>query len=47
MAQTLDTRDSAFEARFEALLGMKRESSADVNAAVARIIAAVRRALGG
>ena len=42
MAQTLDTRDSAFEARFEALLGMKRESSADVNDAVARIIAAVR-----
>jgi len=42
MAQTLDTRDSAFEARFEALLGMKRESSADVNDAVAKIIAAVR-----
>ena len=42
MAQTLDTRDSAFEARFEALLGMKREASADVNDAVARIIAAVR-----
>jgi len=42
MAQTLDTRDSDFEARFEALLGMKRESSADVNEAVAKIIAAVR-----
>jgi len=42
MAQSLDTRDGAFEARFEALLGMKRESSADVNAAVAEIIARVR-----
>ncbi len=42
MVQTLDTRDSAFEARFETLLGMKRESSADVNEAVAKIIAEVR-----
>ena len=42
MAQILDTRDAAFEARFEALLGMKRESSADVNGAVAAIIARVR-----
>lgn len=42
MAQTLNTRDDAFEARFEALLGMKRESSADVNEAVAKIIARVR-----
>ena len=41
MAQTLDTRDDAFEARFEALLGMKRESSAEVNDTVARIIASV------
>lgn len=42
MAQMLDTRDGAFEARFQALLGMKRESSADVNDAVAKIIASVR-----
>lgn len=42
MAQMLDTRDGAFEARFQALLGMKRESSIDVNDAVAKIIAAVR-----
>ena len=42
MAQMLDTRDGAFEARFQALLGMKRESSTDVNDAVAKIIAAVR-----
>ena len=31
MAKTLDTRDSDFEERFTALLGEKRESSADVN----------------
>jgi len=42
MAQTLDTRDGDFEARFTALLGEKREQSADVNAAVAKIIARVR-----
>jgi histidinol dehydrogenase len=42
MAQMLDTRDGTFEARFQALLGMKRESSADVNDAVAKIIASVR-----
>ena len=42
MAQILDTRDDAFAARFEALLGMKRESSADVNETVAKIIADVR-----
>jgi len=42
MVQTLDTRDGTFAARFEALLGMKRESSADVNDAVAKIIADVR-----
>jgi histidinol dehydrogenase len=42
MVHTLDTRDADFEARFEALLGMKRESSADVNNVVAAIIARVR-----
>jgi len=42
MVQMLDTRDDAFEARFKALLGMKRESSADVNDVVAKIIADVR-----
>ena len=42
MAQSLDTQDAGFEARFEALLDMKRESSADVNAAVAAVIARVR-----
>ncbi len=42
MAQTLDTREDDFTARFETLLGMKRESSSDVNDAVAAIIADVR-----
>jgi histidinol dehydrogenase len=42
MAQRLDTRDRDFEARFAALLGEKRESAADVNVAVAKIIARVR-----
>jgi histidinol dehydrogenase len=42
MAKTLDTRDSDFEERFTALLGEKRESSADVNDVVAKIIARVR-----
>ena len=42
MAQRLDTRDREFEARFTALLGEKRESAADVNDAVAKIIARVR-----
>lgn len=42
MAQTLDTREDGFTARFETLLGMKRESSSDVNDAVAAIIADVR-----
>ena len=42
MVQMLDTRDAAFEARFDALLGMKRESAAEVNDAVAKIIARVR-----
>lgn len=42
MAEILDTRDGTFAARFEALLGMKREASSDVNETVAEIIAAVR-----
>jgi len=42
MVQRLDTRDRDFEARFTALLGDKRESAADVNDAVAKIIARVR-----
>ena len=42
MAQTLDTREDGFAARFETLLGMKRESSSDVNDAVSAIIADVR-----
>jgi len=42
MVQSLDTREEDFPARFEALLGMKRESSGDVNDAVAKIIADVR-----
>jgi histidinol dehydrogenase len=42
MALMLDTRDSNFEERFRDLLGMKRESAADVNDAVAKIIARVR-----
>jgi histidinol dehydrogenase len=42
MVQMLDTREEGFAARFEDLLGMKRESSADVNDAVAKIIADVR-----
>lgn len=42
MVQTLNIREDGFAARFEALLGMKRESSADVNEAVAKIIAEVR-----
>lgn len=42
MVQILNTRDDDFETRFQALLGMKRESSADVNDTVAKIIARVR-----
>jgi len=42
MAKTLDTRDGDFEERFTALLGEKRETAADVNDAVAKIIALVR-----
>ncbi|MEM7192395.1 MAG: histidinol dehydrogenase [Pseudomonadota bacterium] len=42
MAQRLDSSRPDFEDKFEALLGMKRESAADVNDAVAAIIADVR-----
>ena len=42
MAAWLKTADPDFEDRFKALLGLKREQSADVNAAVAAIIARVR-----
>jgi histidinol dehydrogenase len=43
MPQFLSTREPGFEARFQALLGMKREDAPDVDAAVADIIAQVRR----
>jgi len=42
MPQFLNTRDADFEARFTALLGMKREDSPDVDATVAGIIEDVR-----
>jgi histidinol dehydrogenase len=42
MPQTLDTSDRDFAAKFEALLGLKREEAADVDAAVAGILADVR-----
>jgi histidinol dehydrogenase len=42
MAAWLKTADPNFENRFKALLGLKREQAADVNAAVAEIIARVR-----
>jgi histidinol dehydrogenase len=42
MAAWLKTVDADFENRFKALLGLKREQAADVNAAVAAIIARVR-----
>ena len=42
MAAWLQTADPDFEDRFIALLGLKREQAADVNAAVAAIIARVR-----
>ncbi|MEM7399640.1 MAG: histidinol dehydrogenase [Pseudomonadota bacterium] len=42
MVEILDTREHDFATRFEALLGAKRESSADVNDAVAAIIADVQ-----
>ncbi|MCL4768333.1 MAG: histidinol dehydrogenase [Hyphomicrobiaceae bacterium] len=41
MPQRLDTADAGFEARFRALLAMKRESAPDVEAAVRAIIADV------
>ncbi|OYU39713.1 MAG: histidinol dehydrogenase [Pseudorhodobacter sp. PARRP1] len=42
MPSFLSTRDADFEARFAALLGMKREEAEDVDTAVAAIIADVR-----
>ena len=42
MPQFLDSRDSGFDAAFQALLGAKREEAADVDDAVAAIIADVR-----
>lgn len=42
MPHFLDTSEADFEARFTALLGMKREDSPDVDATVAGIIADVR-----
>lgn len=42
MPQFLNTADPDFEARFRALLSMKREDAPDVNRAVAEIIADVR-----
>ena len=42
MAQWLDNQSADFPDRFSELLGAKRESAADVNAAVADIIAEVR-----
>lgn len=43
MPQFLDTTDPGFEAAFATLLGQKREDAPDVDAAVAAIIADVRR----
>ena len=42
MPQVLSTRDADFDARFDALLSMKREDSVDVDDTVAAIIAEVR-----
>ena len=42
MAMALDMRSADFERRFQALLALKRESSADVDLAVADIIDDVR-----
>ena len=42
MPQFLNSQDADFEARFAALLGMKREEAEDVDATVAGIIADVR-----
>ena len=43
MALRLDAGSADFEARFRALLGLKRETAADVNGQVADIVADVRR----
>ncbi|WP_299359029.1 histidinol dehydrogenase [uncultured Paracoccus sp.] len=43
MPATLSTADAAFEQQFAALLAVKREDAADVGAAVATIIADVRK----
>ena len=43
MALRLDAGSADFEARFRALLGLKRETAADVDGQVADIIADVRR----
>ena len=43
MPHFLNTNDADFEARFQALLTMKREDAPDVNAAVADIIGDVRK----
>jgi histidinol dehydrogenase len=42
MPLRLDSAAAGFEAGFDAFLGGKREASADVDAAVAEIVAAVR-----
>ena len=42
MPTFLSSRDADFDARFAALLGMKREEAEDVDLAVAAIIADVR-----
>ncbi|HEX9170887.1 MAG TPA: histidinol dehydrogenase, partial [Roseiarcus sp.] len=42
MAMALDMHTAGFEQRFAALVAAKRESSGDVDAAVAAIIADVR-----
>ena len=42
MAAYLSTDEPDFEARFQALLGAKREDAADVSEAVAAILADVR-----
>ncbi|MGH6798430.1 MAG: histidinol dehydrogenase, partial [Roseiarcus sp.] len=43
MSMALDMQSADFERRFQALLAAKRESSADVDLAVADIIEDVRR----
>ncbi|MEO0620269.1 MAG: histidinol dehydrogenase, partial [Pseudomonadota bacterium] len=42
MTYRLDARDAGFSAAFDAFLGSKRETSEDVDAAAAEIIADVR-----